>query len=665
MSVLAQVPNDSDYGDQWYAPLVGAEEAWDVTAGADDVVVAVIDTGIDLDHVDLKGRLWSNSVEVAGNGIDDDENGYIDDVSGWDFVDSDNDPTAEESNVDVQFDGTSHGTFIAGIIAATANNSQGYAGLTWKGKIMPLRILDQEGSGTDEAAARSIRYAVKNGADVINLSFAGPNTRRQLSQAIKEAYEAGVVVVAALGNEGIDVDFMPVYPACSRSVTDDWVIGVTASDERDRQTDFTNYGKSCADIAAPGVNINSLGFYDPTSGYDQAYIGPWDGTSFAAPIVSAGAALLLSQYPDLTPTQIETILKLSADPVISFTFLGDMGVGRINIARALQIAPSFIESNPAAPTPGGATSEANPNQAKDQSLSSSFIAYGAAPGKEPWVKILRADGTPYAEFLAYSTNFTGGVEVSLADFDYDGIPEIITGTGESGGPHVRIFKAYGSLIAEWFAYAPASDKGVRVGVGDYDDDGVKDVFTAVGGGVSDQVIAWSQTGEELGRFSVAGLDDTSTWNLAIGDVDKDYSYEAVITNRSGAPTVAVYNVDGSALASFSAFDSGVTSGLNVSTLDLNGDYIQEIAVAPNAPSGSHVRIFNRTGALINEFFAFNAALGVGARLAGGDLDVDGEGELAVIAQGADSYLEAYYDNGRQILSLPELIIPAGSTLAVW
>lgn len=347
-AVFALVPNDTFYPSQWHLPQISAESAWDITTGSSTVVVAVIDAGIDLDHPDLAENIWINNGEIPNNGIDDDQNGFIDDINGWDFVDDNNSPVPEIIE-GADLDAISHGTTIAGVIGAVGNNGKGLTGVSWDVRIMSIRTLDEFGTGSSFDTVHSINYAVANGADVINLSFAGDVFDENLLAAVKNAFENGVVVVAALGNEGRDVDKTPSYPACFDSVEEnDWVIGVTALDQNDQKTDFSNFGSTCADIAAPGAGIPGLLYYNETEGFSDPYNGLWSGTSLSAPIVSGAVALLLSEYPGLLPDQVRSILMLSVDPLsTSGNLVGKLGAGRLNITKALEIGINFVQEQSA------------------------------------------------------------------------------------------------------------------------------------------------------------------------------------------------------------------------------------------------------------------------------------------------------------------------------
>ena len=341
--VLARTPADTYLAEQWYLDQIDAPGAWNITVGNRDVVIAVVDSGVDIDHPDLEDKIWTNAGETADDVIDNDRNGYVDDVHGWDFIGNDNDPRAGTEN-GIYDDAMNHGTIVAGIIAAKTDNDRGVAGLNWRARLMPVRILDGVGVGETKDAIKAVRYAVKNGADVINMSFTGFSYDEKFERAIREAYEAGVLVVAATGNEsggGVNLNETVIYPACFRGLDDDWVLGVAASDKDDAHADFSNYGSDCTDISAPGIDIfGALNYKSGDPIFGEPYGGYYDGTSVASPMVSAAAALLRGAYPDITPAEIKTTLQLSVDPlnVRGTTYAGQMGAGRLNVAGALVIA---------------------------------------------------------------------------------------------------------------------------------------------------------------------------------------------------------------------------------------------------------------------------------------------------------------------------------------
>ncbi len=336
LTAFALTPNDPLFSEQWYLDRISAEEAWEYSTGDETINVAVLDSGVDYVHADLLDNIWVNKNEIPDNLLDDDGNGYVDDVYGYDFVLDEGNPFPVIGGSSLPAS-VSHGTVISGLIGAVGNNLEGVTGVNWDVSIMPLRILDLHGIGLPESASEAVYYAVANGADVINMSFAGYYSDPELLDAIKYAYNQGVIMVAAVGNEGVNINTNPVFPACHSSDTEDWVIGVASSDTVDERADFSNYGSDCIDITAPGVDMYSVNYYDPANGYHDEYLGGWSGTSLSAPLVTGAVALILSQYPDMTPADMSTLLKLSVDPIQGEDFT-NMGAGRLNVVKALEFA---------------------------------------------------------------------------------------------------------------------------------------------------------------------------------------------------------------------------------------------------------------------------------------------------------------------------------------
>ncbi|HYE30831.1 MAG TPA: Ig-like domain-containing protein [Methylomirabilota bacterium] len=307
-------PNDFDYGRLWgfeNANRPGADihiaQAWARTTGSSNVLVAIIDTGIDFLHPDLAPNIWNNSREVPANGIDDDRNGFIDDVNGFDFVSHDSDG----------FDDHGHGTHVAGTVGAVGNNSIGVVGVCWDVRMMALKAFDETGSGNVYAGIQAIDYAVANGARIINASWGLKESSRALRDAVRNAVDKGVIFIGAAGN---DRSAAPFYPAAF-----DGVISVGATTEEDARAPFTNFGETL-DVSAPGASIYST---LPDSGY-----GYQGGTSMAAPHVSGLAALILSAHPNFTACDVEGIILNTCDEIETTQ---PLGVGRINAGRALGI----------------------------------------------------------------------------------------------------------------------------------------------------------------------------------------------------------------------------------------------------------------------------------------------------------------------------------------
>ncbi len=674
--VYAQTPNDPSFDDLWYLPHISAPEAWDITTGSSDVVVAVLDTGIAFDHPDLKANVWENTGEIADNGKDDDRNGFVDDVRGWDFVDDDEiaEPVLEESS---DPDAQSHGSVVAGIIGAIGDNHEGYTGVAWDVQIMSLRILDEEGTGTESDAATAIRYAVDNGADIINLSFAGDESHTALRNAVQYAYNHDVVIVAALGNDARDVNEEPVYPACLRSDVADWVIGVTATNSSDQESDFTNYGSDCADIAAPGEGIFGLGYTEDSSEArdGELYIGPWDGTSMASPIVAGAAALLRSYYPTISVDNVRSALKLSVDPAYPTSGSGSLGAGRLNVARALEVAAALIDVQPEVTNEEASDSEADTIDTSTDETSDttndfegahdSYMVLGARAGSEPRVDVWRADGVAYTSFLAFADSFMGGVQVAVDDLNDDNRVEVVATPGVGGGPQVRVFTVSGALINDFFAYDESSRQGVSATLGDVTGDGVEEIVTAVGAGVSNDVIVFDQDGTELSRFTVDGFQEGTRFVVSVADVDNDWEKEIIIAAQNKEPRVAVYNADGTRLVDFLAYAQNMDAGLTLSSGDFDGDNRDEIVVGPLTGGAGHVRIFNYIGALWKEFFITEVTDGGGANIAVADIDVDGEWDIVTAPHGHAGSVQVWTPDGTLMGELKDIVPPAGTWMGAW
>lgn len=341
-AALAYVPSDPMYLDQPYLKQINVEEAWDVAKG-DGVVVAVLDSGVDIDHQDIKFNIWSNSGEVAGDGVDNDGNGFVDDVNGWDFVEKTSDPRPKFGAGYTAF-GMHHGTAIAGLIAAVANNGKGITGLAPNAKIMPLRVLTSDGTGNVSTLIEAMEYAVNNGADIINLSLVGDTYSSHLEEALSWAGEEGVLVVAAAGNASnparrLDLDKTPTYPACYGNNTDrNVVLAVSSVNAGDVLPSFASYG-SCVDLIAPGEGLLSLSFVTTTvSGFEKPYAYTWTGTSASAALVSGAAALVKSDNKSLLPFQIISVLLAGAKNVddLNAGFEDKIGSGRLDVGQAIK-----------------------------------------------------------------------------------------------------------------------------------------------------------------------------------------------------------------------------------------------------------------------------------------------------------------------------------------
>lgn len=349
--IMEAIPNDPRFLNLWNLKNTGqtgeepgadikATYAWDIFTGSSDVVVAVIDTGIDYNHLDLQANIWTNQNEIPGNGIDDDGNGYDDDYLGWDFVEGNNDPMDS-------IEAESHGTHVAGIIGATGNNGEGVAGVCWTVKLMALKC----GNGSPVFNyINAVDYATAANAGIINASWGMPVYSQSLFDAIRRARDKGVLFVAAAANyqypvEWFDNDKQPVYPA---SYELENIIAVLATDYNDEIDTWSHYGKRSVDVGAPGGPIITSGICSTVLGGGYGYKS---GTSMAAPHVAGAAALAIGKCLPITYSQLKSRLLAKVDilPSLSNKCVSS---GRLNVYKLIHdtVAPSAPVDLTAVPT---------------------------------------------------------------------------------------------------------------------------------------------------------------------------------------------------------------------------------------------------------------------------------------------------------------------------
>lgn len=820
---MTVTPDDTYFDLQWHLYQtndidIDATDAWDTTTGSADVVVAVIDSGVDVDHEDLVDNIWVNTGETADNGIDDDGNGYVDDVNGWDFVDSDKDPNPDPNGIDEDGDGSTdggivHGTHVAGLIGAAGNNGTGVSGVAWTVSIMALRSLDDEGSGTDQSIAEAMEYAADNGADVINLSLGAYGNSSELQAGVDYAQSAGVLIIAAAGNDGLDLSNLGFYPACATDV-----IGVAATNAADDASSFTNFGGGCIDVAAPGSSILSTLYTDDTTfGFTDDY-GYLSGTSMATPVVSGAAAVLKAANPTFSGSDITNALSGTTDDI---GLTSAYGSGRLNVASALENAITFpsikawtstnktkqidssertnettpyftwsegfdpdgiagywvsfgkngsadpatvgtfqttrnftpstdfdgnetpyylrikIEDNNgeisnaaasfeylfdntvkkpstigvelvqgglriswlkvtdehvtgyeilrSAKNKGAFTSIASVaktttyyvdktvfdersydykvktidnlgNSSRTSKKTEQFhaierLVVGPGPGHAPVIEVYETNTNELeSTFSAYPSSMTHGVEVAVGDVDGDGVDEIITGTGDGAAPQVRVFEADGTVIGSFFAYDSALRTGVRIGVADTDKDGVDEIVTVPGPGMTPLVKRFTSKGNHLGTDFYA-LDGKFLGGAFIAGVDFDNDGKdelAIAAGPGGGAQVTVTDPEtGKVEANFFAYDQATfKGGIRIAAANTDGEDGEEIITVP-AVGTAHVQMFAREPGLIKQlnpgFFAFNTAYNTGFSIAAFDTNQTGQDEL-VVGSGPDTYSEVVVFN---------------------
>lgn len=325
---LSATPDDTFFSNLWGLTKIDAPTAWDTRTDSSAVTVAVVDSGIDYNHPDLQLNIWENDDPV--DGVDNDANGRVDDVRGWDFANGDSDP----------MDDNDHGTHVAGTVGARGNNTAGVTGVNWRVKLMPVKAGDASGGLEESWIIQGFQYACANGAKVINGSFGGYG---DLPLGILDAINAcpGALFVFAAGNESNNNDGIPAWP-CSLPAQN--IVCVAATTQSDTLAGFSNFGANNVDLGAPGVDVLST---LPGNAYDS-----WAGTSMASPHVAGAAALVLAERPALTPVELRRALILAADPKASLTGLVGSG-GRLNVRRALTqevTVPAGLAAQSASPS---------------------------------------------------------------------------------------------------------------------------------------------------------------------------------------------------------------------------------------------------------------------------------------------------------------------------
>lgn len=623
------IPNDTYFGKQ--EPIfrqVNAPAAWEkLRANSLRPVIAVVDSGVDIDNADLKANIWRNPNEIPGNDHDDDSNGFRDDINGWDFVHNVASPKPKFDKGWTQV-AINHGTIVAGVAAAVGNNALGIAGVSWNARIMPLRVLDSKGLGDTLTVAKAILYAIDNHADIINLSFVGSESDPILEELIARASRAGILVVAAAGNEqqiGVDMDITPQYPVCDDGPTgDNLIIGVAAVDEHDRLTKFSNFGSRCIDISAPGTKVFSTQYtQDRKSGFGEAYGGYWSGTSVAAPLVSGALALLRSTYPKLSPRELKEIIIASGDSIDHKNSGFERKLGnRLNIGAALELA-AVVKF---------------PRQ--------DFIMLTPNSGQAPEVASYELNGDLIRAFNAYTPKFLGGVRAASGQFYDPGQTQIVTVPGPGGGPEVRVFSTTGELINKFMALLPRYSGGLTVAVGDVTNDSIDDIIVGTGSGVLNVIRVFTPNGDMVRQFiPYEGYSQGIT--VAVGDIDGDNTNEIIVAPVSSRRLpVKVFDQIGRRKLEFFPYSSVGRGGINLAVGDIDGDTKEEIITTLGVGGEPRLRIFNAQGKKIGEFFAYARSLRSGINAVVGDPDGDGVNEIITVpGKGGGPHVRVFNRNG--------------------
>ena len=479
------IPNDPDFSLLWGMHNEGqtggtvdadidAPEAWDRVTGGSEVIVAVIDTGVDYTHPDLADNMWINEEEIPGNGIDDDGNGYVDDVYGYDFYHYDGDP----------MDDGYHGTHCAGTIGGVGNNGVGVAGVNWNVRIMALKFLGPYGGWTSDAIL-AIDYAIKMGATLTSNSWGGFGYSQSLYESIARARDAGQLFVAAAGNYAWDNDgTWPAYPA---SYELENIISVAATDHNDQMAYFSNYGATSVDLAAPGVDIYS------TFPQGQGSYGTISGTSMAAPHVAGAAGLLHSARPDVPWMEVRDFLMQGVDGLPQLEGLM-VTAGRLNLNNSLAIAESRRLVAYFRADDGNGEDSIGTKLVKDLTET------------EDWY--LTPDGRYAADLVGGAALDDGEFAETPTDFDGDGMPDwyetaqgfsIMAPDGEDDADGDTLTNYY-EYLAGTDPFNPVSKAGILDQNDDSDGDGVDNLH---------EQLAGSHPGDPAANLDDDGLPDGS------------------------------------------------------------------------------------------------------------------------------------------------------------
>ena len=690
----AVIPNDpflsssgswgQAFADLWGHHRIRAPAAWNLATGA-GTTVAVIDTGIDYTHPDLASNLWRNTGEVAGNGIDDDGNGYADDIIGYDFADADADP----------LDDHMHGTHVAGTVAAVANNGRGIAGVAFGARVMAVRGLGSDGNGAIAGLAQSIIYAVDNGADVINASWSGGGRSQVIGDAVSYAHAAGVVFVTAAGNLGSDT-------AGSTPANEADAITVAAYDSQDEPASFSNFGVKL-DVAAPGGGdapppaLAQTPVYSVLSAFgevgrygDHLEVAPGyarlAGTSMAAPHVSGAAALLLQAHPSWTVEQIRQAIRRTADDVGPSGPDLASGFGMLDAAGALDATEPLVAHirSPHAGTLSAPTTVEIAGSAYGTGFVSYTLEYGAGSDGS-WTTIVADQPVPVVSGTLATWDVTGLLDgayvlrltVRRAGASYlDRVPVTIGSAdmtsplpAESvrGGPALSIHgtaagAGFTSYTVEW--RRPAIDPDtwssqgiVRTSPNSPVHGGVLATFDTSGINESDRYDF------RLRVFNASGMVERVREGIAIDPALRagwprqivpvsDHQY-LTVANLDGDATkevlvgsgneVVVFRHDGTVRAGWPRSVAGThptstTTGSPV-VADIDGDSILDVV----ATNRHELFAWSRNGTLKPGFpVATDVFRGGAAHLAAGDLDGDGDAEIVC---SSDSGTQAFDGDG--------------------
>ena len=628
----ASLPNDpylassgswgQSFQDTWGLHRTGVVDVWDATSNLPAVVVAVIDSGVDLTHPELVGKIWQNSAEIPGNGLDDDGNGKIDDVNGWNFVDKNTNVT----------DVHGHGTEVAGVIAAVRNNANGIAGVAPNAKLMIMKTSNFGFSSSYDNAS-AVEYAVDKGARVINMSFGNSDISYALDMAIGYARTADVVLVAAAGNEGqLNAN---IFPA-----NFDGVISVGSFGPDGRRSAFSNYGP-LVDLMAPGDGILALWASGTLRSGQQigTQLVVSEGTSLAAPFVAGLASIIRGRHPEFTAAEVQARLKESPIELGTPGWDLETGQGGVSAAPVLSDLPPVVAD---VTTPGNSrvivgTVPVRGMLASDGTLLAT-LSISSASGAPIWTEV--------------GTTSSKGVDVLLGSLPTESFPDgpyVLRLNAKSGGTTVDDYQVITIGNGLPTTTKVNGEAGSNKAAADLNGDGTLEVLNAdfrslavYNGGSGVSLPGWPQTalfsnyGHNYGVPALADLDGNGTKEIGL--------FFAPTNNQWGDSVLEIFHVDGSRAAGWPrSFHNGRTTNprtISPVFADMDGDGVSEIIYVQSDDSHAIVQVVNLDGTSVPGWPVTLPAGSVtsDATPAVADMDGDGRMDLSVLCEDGNIYL---------------------------
>jgi len=633
--VFAATTNDPQVK-QWGFTDTKTYDAWDITTGSKEVVVAIIDNGFDITHPDLKDNVWKNKNEIADNNKDDDNNGYIDDVWGWNFVIEDTNgngsidpeekvgnnivlPPVEDLPEEKRYRAAlHHGTAVAGIIGSVGNNKKDGSGISQNIQLMNVRVLGNGGSGGLARVAEAIHYAVDNGADIINMSIVSSMQDNALRKALDYAYDNGVSIFAAAGNTSSFLNTSPVYPVCSDAKGDvQKVIGVSAIGVEHYSAFFSNFGSSCVDITAPGVGIASTMRYAPKKGFSKSYGGSWSGTSFATPFVSGAAALIKSIQPTWSPGEVyeallSTTHKTPPEDEEEYAHLYGKGLLQINkaliysLARVAPITPlTTIRSFSAQ---SGFVYYTNPKTGKVEKKIYSLYTKDAdqviqvATNTKP-ITIAVSQDSPrkytittltkrLRKMQSFSVGTKGKVHVSAGDIYGDSEIEIIVTPLYRSRTLYTVYNTKGDVM--FTKKLKTLHKGAVSSVGKDDSKKRHELIVTYNTKEFPVVVRYGRDQEEVKRFTIEVEKNVEA--LAVGDLNGDSVEDYVFTvGKTTKRKLLLYTRHGTYRKNVIAFPSDKEGVFTTMIGDVTGDGKDNVVTTLEGEGVSQYNVLNHRG----------------------------------------------------------------------